>query len=482
MTTSNTQFQPRRLREVEVFAYIRFADESITFQQTLNSLLPAVTKGVLVYHRLPDEAPEMTRRGQARSIAIAREFCAAHRGFELICYPHVVYAQRHEKYFRDRVCRQRKAQGLPPLEGFDQELPFEHTLQAFYEFTRDQIIQRAQTSFPYALKVDGDHIYDATVIQQQIDFLATAPELIKFLGMRKFNVFYSRTRDQLFFRNVVVADDHFFMLAHTMEFTSYCDDKYDINGNQVLNTYEAFERLQRLKFDIPLSYSQPWLKRKLLQLRGKKPAKYKLTQEYLFTLLPEQGAKFKALYGVRTQPPAIDLYSFTPEQYRAAYTPQAAQVFATPQANGLPAAIQQQYPAACTLTQVPSPDARKVYGYLAQHYQQATPQPSVVADVQAANQRGTLLLSEITVPWFNSAHFLLQKHAVIGHPESGDYRDDELSELQLVRFSLFRQSALCAELAIRYRYFDPEMLLFNEGKLLELARKFDYSCYFPADH
>lgn len=215
---------------------------------------------------------------------------------------------------------------------------------------------------------------------------------------------------------------------------------------------------------------------------AKKPAKYKLTQEYLFTLLPEQGAKFKALYGVRTQPPAIDLYSFTPEQYRSAYTPQAAQVFATPQANGLPAAIQQQYPAACTFTQVPSPDTRKVYCYLAQHYQQVTPQPSVVADVQAANQLGTLLLSEITVPWFNSAHFLLQKHAVLINPGTGDYRDDELSELQLVRFSLFRQSALFEELAIRYRYFDPEMLLFNEGKLLELARKFDYSCYFPADH
>lgn len=44
------------VRDIEIFAYIRFADEAITFRACLNSLLPTITKGVLVYHLLPPDA------------------------------------------------------------------------------------------------------------------------------------------------------------------------------------------------------------------------------------------------------------------------------------------------------------------------------------------------------------------------------------------------------------------------------------------
>lgn len=455
------------VRDIEIFAYIRFADEAITFRACLNSLLPTITKGVLVYHLLPPDASAATRQGQARSLQIAQEFCAQNPGFSLICYEHVVYPQSHDRYFRDRVRQQRAARNLPPLEGFTQELPAEQTLQALYEFTRDQILARASTPYPYILKVDGDHIYDAQVLQHQLDFLARAPELVRFLGLPKFNVYYSRTRDQLFFRSVVAVDDHFIVLAHLLQFKSYCEDKYDLNGQIIKPQALAYEMI--IAHILHYNPSIPWYK-----FRSKN--KNNLTYKYLLSLLPQQGAILQHILSKLKRNIPNQFYMFTSQQVQYAYNPQQWHLLRKPCANGFPESVQKRQLAAYSVGEVLTPNLESLYRQINRErikQQKNSLQSKPLQD--SANPPGSCLESHTTVPWYNSAHFLLQKHVLRQYPHTGDLSDAELIEHGLVPFARFKDSALFKELEIRFPHFDATSLVHNEERLLAIARKFDYS-------
>lgn len=378
-----------------------------------------------------------------------------------------MYHQGHDIYFRDRVRQQRAAQGLPPLAGFETELPVAQTLQALYEFTRDQILARARTPFPYLLKVDGDHIYDAQIIQQQLDFLARAPERVHFFGLPKFNLYYSRTRDQLFFRSVAALDDHFIMLVPTLHFTSYCEDKYDINGKLIHAQAQAYEAMIPFK-----PQSNPLVKWWRKHFTRPQPSH---TPEYLRSLLPLHGAALHTMLG---QPPRCvenEFYVFTPEQVHAAYDPQLQHLLREPQANGFPPELQERFQPACTLGQITPLNCAPLYSRIQEaHAQLANQSEYPLTHWRHRAHEWQDLRSYANLPWYNSAHFFLQKHVARSHPQNADLSDDELITYQLVPFSLFRESALFAELQVRFPHFNAHDLLHNEEQLLQIARRFDY--------
>ncbi|RIY34575.1 hypothetical protein CKF54_00190 [Psittacicella hinzii] len=84
----------QRQREVEVYALIPFDNDAVTLKLALNSLTPAVTKGVLVY-------PEMLPGVEAdQSLEIATEFVTVNPGFKLVKYPMPIVPY-HNSWIKD---------------------------------------------------------------------------------------------------------------------------------------------------------------------------------------------------------------------------------------------------------------------------------------------------------------------------------------------------------------------------------------------
>lgn len=74
--------RPEDLNYVDPWAVIRVKNEAITLRACLNSIVPLIHKGIIVYNECTDGSEE-----------IIREFCDKHPGFIALEYPHKILMQ-----------------------------------------------------------------------------------------------------------------------------------------------------------------------------------------------------------------------------------------------------------------------------------------------------------------------------------------------------------------------------------------------------
>lgn len=117
-------------KPIEPWAFIRVKNEIRTIEASLNSILPAINKGVIGYNDCDDGSEEFIL-----------EFCKKNPGFIPCKYPYHVYPPSHEKYKE---------------EGEE-----EKKLPAYYNYVLSKIPKNE-----WLMKVDVDHIYDAEKLKK----------------------------------------------------------------------------------------------------------------------------------------------------------------------------------------------------------------------------------------------------------------------------------------------------------------------------
>lgn len=122
-------------KPIEPWAFIRVKNEMRTIEASLNSILPAISKGVIGYNDCDDGSEEFIL-----------EFCKKNPGFIPCKYPHSVYPPSHEAYKTD-----------------DEE---EKKLPAYYNYVLSKIPKGE-----WLMKVDVDHLYDAEKLKKVFHLL-----------------------------------------------------------------------------------------------------------------------------------------------------------------------------------------------------------------------------------------------------------------------------------------------------------------------
>lgn len=72
---------------IEPWAFIRVKDEIRTIEASLNSILPAIKKGIIGYNDCSDGSEEFIL-----------EFCKKNKGFIPCKYPYTIYPSEHRAY------------------------------------------------------------------------------------------------------------------------------------------------------------------------------------------------------------------------------------------------------------------------------------------------------------------------------------------------------------------------------------------------
>lgn len=133
-------------RKVEPYAFIRVFNEEYTLLTSLNSITPAIKKGIIAYH---DPLPGIE---VDNTVSILENWVKEHPGFKLVKYPHFV---------------------IPPtqiLHRFIKIAP-EWYLDKYYEFALQELKNHAIANGDYesafVVKIDCDQVYSS---QALIDF------------------------------------------------------------------------------------------------------------------------------------------------------------------------------------------------------------------------------------------------------------------------------------------------------------------------
>ncbi|RDU70969.1 glycosyltransferase family 2 protein [Helicobacter brantae] len=123
------------------WAFIRVCNEAETLRQSLESIIGAISRGIIVYNECTDGSEE-----------IIKEFCSKYQGFKCVEFPHSVAQCR---------CTQ-------------EEFESKKTLADYYNFALSFIPQGE-----WLVKIDCDQIYDAQKLKESFA-LATKPTDIVF--------------------------------------------------------------------------------------------------------------------------------------------------------------------------------------------------------------------------------------------------------------------------------------------------------------
>lgn len=132
------------------WAFIRTCNEIKTIKQSLQSIVGAIHRGIIVYHECTDGSDE-----------IIKEFCSEHKGFICAEYPHEV-----------KKCHYKKS-----VDGHKK------TLAEYYNFALSFIPQGE-----WLVKIDLDHIYDTQRLKNSFKHAYTVNDIICF---PRINLHYS---------------------------------------------------------------------------------------------------------------------------------------------------------------------------------------------------------------------------------------------------------------------------------------------------
>lgn len=137
---SNFQDEKHSESPLNPWAFIRVSNESATLEQSLNSILGAFNRGIIVYNECTD--------GSDR---IIQDFCKKHIGFKAIEYPYQVAQCRHKK--NERATKK--------------------GLKDYYNFALSFIPQNE-----WLCKIDADQIYDAKKLKATFSLPRTRDDIV----------------------------------------------------------------------------------------------------------------------------------------------------------------------------------------------------------------------------------------------------------------------------------------------------------------
>lgn len=186
------------------WAFIRVCNERETLRQSLDSIVGAISRGVIVYNECTDGSEE-----------IIKEFCSKHKGFICVEFPYQV-AQCH--------CSK-------------EEFSAKKTLADYYNFALSFIPQGE-----WLIKIDSDQLYDSQKLKESFKLVRSTQDI----------VFYFRLNlhcfDNLLYlnREMPISDpkDHWLICNNGLFFV---DDIQENNEEEV----EYWELLQ-----IPFEYRE----------------------------------------------------------------------------------------------------------------------------------------------------------------------------------------------------------------------------------
>ncbi|RIY31529.1 hypothetical protein CJP74_07140 [Psittacicella melopsittaci] len=183
----------KELDQQAVYALIRFSNEVVTLKQSLNSLLPAVTKGVLITHPTADGLQD------DGSLQVAAEFVQQNPGFSLVIYPHPVYHENH------------------PIYQEQEKIKRENYLDTFTNFGIEALKSLAEKNGdtdPWVFKADADQIYDASLLSEQFEqILAVPSNHIKVNYFVKLDLHYAPETDTLYYLRTKIRSTNFLVKA-----------------------------------------------------------------------------------------------------------------------------------------------------------------------------------------------------------------------------------------------------------------------------
>lgn len=122
------------------WAFIRVCNEKETLKQSLESIVEAISRGIIVYNECTDGSEE-----------IIKDFCSKHQGFQYVKYPHQVAQCRCSK------------------EDFNNK----KTLADYYNFALS-FIPKGE----WLIKIDCDQIYDAKKLKESFKLAKTPRDIV----------------------------------------------------------------------------------------------------------------------------------------------------------------------------------------------------------------------------------------------------------------------------------------------------------------
>lgn len=193
---------------IEPWAFIRVKNEIRTIEASLNSILPAIKKGVIGYNDCTDGTEEFIL-----------EFCKKNKGFIPCKYPYSVYPPSHEAY---------------KVEGEE-----EKKLAAYYNYVLSKIPKNE-----WIMKVDCDHIYDAEKLKKVFSLAKKKNDCII---LSRINLHYLNGNLYAFKNGVRVLEtkDHWIINNYDLEFKLYSEYKnnrfiacetLDVNNRNIIMT------------------------------------------------------------------------------------------------------------------------------------------------------------------------------------------------------------------------------------------------------
>ena len=192
----------RRQEPVEPYAFIRIKNEISTIETSLNSILPAINKGVIAFNECDDGSEEYIMK-----------FCELHPGFIPYKYPYSLFPLNDARN---------------GLSGND-----EHKIHTYYNKALE-LIPKGE----WLVKIDIDQIYNAEKLKKMF-YLPKDDNDVVILS--RFNLHYDKNGEIFFIKNapMLIATDHWLIKNDNLEFqldnnkTSFVE-RLDISGYNII--------------------------------------------------------------------------------------------------------------------------------------------------------------------------------------------------------------------------------------------------------
>ena len=133
-------FTSKKCKNVDPWAFIHVCNEERTLKQSLESIVPAISRGVIAYNECTDKSKE-----------IIDEFCRKNTGFICVYYPYDV----------------------ANVECTKSEKSSKKSLSDYYNFALSFIPQG-----DWLIKIDADQIYDAKKLKESFSLVKRTNEIV----------------------------------------------------------------------------------------------------------------------------------------------------------------------------------------------------------------------------------------------------------------------------------------------------------------
>lgn len=198
-SNSTTQLSSR------CWAFIRAHNEITTIEASLNSLIPALDRGIIGYHSCTDGSEEVILR-----------FCQQHPNFIPFKYPFDVIPHSNMRYLGD-------------------DYQIEQRLDYYYNAVLDHI-----PTGDWLIKIDCDHIYDTEKLSALLTLPKSDDEIILF---PKFNLHYMDGKFYLLKDSLLQFENDHFLIKKTENLHFIFKSGHFLHPKIKLPVFYAWEKL-----------------------------------------------------------------------------------------------------------------------------------------------------------------------------------------------------------------------------------------------